>query len=424
VSERDSANETRIAVIGGGIAGLTSAYLLSRRHRVTLFEAADTVGGHAHTIEVDDPDGRIALDTGFLVFNPVHYPRFTRLLGDLGIASQPTDMSFSVRDDHDRIEWTGTRSLNRVFGQRRNLVRPRFWRMLADIVRFTREAPQVIADPNDDRSVVQFAADHGYGHSFVEHYLLPMGASLWSCPQRRFGDFPIRFVAEFMQHHDLLRIGRRPTWHTITGGSRHYVDALQGRIAGTVELGRPVLGIQRSRDGVVVETADEQRAFDEAVCAVHADDALALLGDDADAEEREVLGAFPYATNDAVVHDDVRVLPRRPRCWAAWNHRRGSDADAPVSVTYYLNRLQRLSARRHWCVTLNPDDHVDASRIIARIPYRHPLFTTARDGAQAHHGALIRRRGLSYCGAYWGFGFHEDGVRSACAVAAAFGETL
>ncbi|MDZ7747615.1 MAG: FAD-dependent oxidoreductase [Halofilum sp. (in: g-proteobacteria)] len=414
----------RIAVVGAGVSGLVAAYLLGRRHDVTLLEADTRPGGHTHTVEVDDPAGPLAVDTGFIVFNPVHYPLFTRLLEQLGIDSQPTDMSFSVRDEASGLEWAGSPSLDTVFGQRRNLLRPRFWGMLRDIVRFGREARAVLDDPHEARSVRRFAAERGYGEAFTEHYLLPLGASLWSCPERRFADFPVRFVVEFLAHHDMLELGARPPWRTVAGGSRRYVDAILGRLPGDVLLDTPVRSLRRHDDRVEVTTDAGRGDYDQVVLALHADDALALLGDDAGSAERELLGAFPYERNEALLHWDPAVLPRRRRCWAAWNHLRPAGERERVAVTYNMNILQRLRAQRTWCVTLNDTGTVDPARIVRRIEYAHPLFTPARARAQARHAELIRHRRTSYCGAYWGYGFHEDGVRSAVAVARAFGEDL
>ncbi len=420
----DAPAPRRIAVVGAGVSGLVAAYVLAQRHEVVVFEAEACAGGHAHTITVDDPAGPVALDTGFLVFNPSHYPLFSRLLDRVGIASQATEMSFSVRDDRSGLEWAGSPSLNSVFGQRRNLLRPSFWRMLADIVAFGRDGRRIAADPDEDRDVATFATERGYSRAFVERYLLPLGASLWSCPENAFARFPIRFVAEFLHHHHMLDLTGRPPWRSIPGGSRRYVEALCERSAARLHLATPVHAIARRDDGVAVTTADSTQRFDEVVLAVHADQALELLGEDADATERDILAAFPYQVNDAVVHCDTSVLPRQRRCWAAWNHWRPADDRGGISVTYNLNRLQRLDARHTWCVTLNAGAAVDPSRIAARLRYHHPMFTRDRRSAQARHDELIRHRGVSYCGAYWGFGFHEDGVRSACAVAAAFGESL
>lgn len=411
----------KIAVVGAGVAGLVTARGLAARHDVTLYEAQAQAGGHTHTVVVDDPAGPLAVDTGFIIFNRYNYPRFSRLLDNLGVVAQQTDMSFSVRSDRDDLEWCGCGQLNRVFGQRRNLLRPPFWRMLSDILRFAREAPAVIADTEEQRTVGEFAAARSYGHGFVHHYLLPMGASLWSCPERRFADFPIRFVAEFMAHHCLLDIYNRPQWLTVQGGSARYVDAILDAFPGQTRLATPIHGIERTAQGVAVTTASERVVYDEVVVACHADQALAMVAD-ADAVERELLGAFPYERNEAILHTDTRVLPRRRRCWAAWNHRAAVDGDGTrVAATYNMNMLQSLPAQLTWCVTLNDDRLIDPARIERRVTWSHPLFTRNRGQAQDRHNEVIRRRGLSYCGAYWGWGFHEDGVASAARVLAGFG---
>ena len=411
----------RIAVVGAGVSGLVTAMLLDRRHDVRVFEAASRLGGHTHTIEVEDPRGPRAVDTGFIVFNERNYPLFTRVLAHLGIESQPTDMSFSVRCDATGLEWAGSSSLNTVFGQRRNLARPTFWGMLRDIRRFGREAPAVLADPNDARSVSAFAAERGYRRAFVEHYLLPLGASLWSCPERRFAGFPVRFVVEFLGHHGMLQLGGRPQWRTVRGGSRRYVDAIRDRLHNPVRLASPVRAVRRRAGRVELHTDTATETYDQVVLACHADQALALLGDAATTTEREVLAAFPYEDNEAVLHTDTRALPRTRRCWAAWNHRRPSTPTGRVSVTYNMNILQRLDAAETWCVTLNDAGNIDPARVARRIRYAHPLYTHDRGRAQARHTELIAQAGVSCCGAYWGYGFHEDGVRSAVAVARVLG---
>ncbi|MFB6260820.1 MAG: NAD(P)/FAD-dependent oxidoreductase, partial [Thiohalorhabdaceae bacterium] len=342
---------------------------------------------------------------------------------DLGIASRPSEMSFSVRCDRTGVEWAGADSLNRVFGQRRNLVRPGFYRMLRDLVRFAPAARAVIAEPDDRRTVAQFVAENRFSRSFVDHYLLPLGAALWSCPTGRFAEFPIRFVAEFLANHAMLDpLGARPQWRTVSGGSDRYVDALLGRFPGELRLGTPVQAVRRGGWGVEVVTQGEgPEPFDEVVLACHADQALALL-ERPTATEEQVLGAFPYEANEAVLHTDPSVLPRTRRTWAAWNYRRpAAEEGGAVAVTYNMNILQGLEARDVYCVTLNEGGAVAPERVIRRMTYHHPRFTVDRAGAQKRHGELIRANRTSFCGAYWGYGFHEDGVRSALAVAAAFG---
>ncbi|MFA9460994.1 NAD(P)/FAD-dependent oxidoreductase [Thiohalorhabdus methylotrophus] len=412
----------RIAVVGSGISGLVAAHRLGPHHAVSLFEADSRPGGHTHTVTVSDEDGIHGVDTGFIVFNPVNYPRFCALLSELGIPARDSDMSFSVHCEATGIEWCGSGSLNRIFGQRRNLLRPAFYRMLADIRRFGREARTVLSNPTDGRTVAELLADGGYGPDFVRHYLLPLGAALWSCPEGRFAEFPIRFVAEFLDNHAMLDpLGGRPVWRTIPGGSHRYVSAILHRFPGALRLATPVRRVERDEQGVTVctDTGGRER-FDEVILACHADQALRLL-DRPTAVEAELLGAFPYTVNDAVLHTDTSVLPRRRRTWAAWNVHRRTVRDEEVAITYNMNILQRLPSRSVYCVTLNDVDGIDPGRVIRRMSYAHPRFTANRRHAQDRHGEVIRRHRTSYCGAYWGYGFHEDGVRSAEAVADAFG---
>jgi uncharacterized protein len=411
----------RIAIIGGGVSGLVAAHLLSRRHEVTLFEAAAYLGGHTNTVPVSLGGAEYAIDTGFVVFNHRTYPRFTRLLDRLGVESQATSMSFSVSCERAGVEYNGT-SINGLFAQRRNLLRPSFHRMVRDILRFNRRGPEESARMNG-ASVGEFLDAHDYGDAFARHYFVPMGASIWSCPPRAFLAFPVRFVMEFMANHGLLQVQGRPVWRVVTGGSARYVEALVRASTIDVRLGTPVLDVRRSGQGIAITTRTARTAFDEAVLACHSDQALSIVGD-TDASERDLLRAFPYQENEAVLHTDARALPATRRAWAAWNYRVPATEQAAVSVTYNMNILQRLRAPKPLCVSLNPNGGIDPRSVIARFSYHHPVFTEARDAAHARHGEVIRRRGLSYCGAYWGYGFHEDGINSALAVARAYGEDL
>jgi predicted NAD/FAD-binding protein len=414
-----SAPRERIAIIGTGISGLVCAHRLHADHDVTLFEANDWIGGHTHTVDVDLGDTTWAIDTGFIVFNELNYPNFVDLLSDLGVVSHPTTMSFSVKCDRTGLEYNGT-SLNKLFAQRRNLLRPRFHRMIREILRFNREAPAVLDAPPSGQTVGEYLRLHDYDDAFGEHYLVPMGAAIWSCPARRFLDFPIRFVVEFMQHHVMLQVKGRPQWRVITGGSRTYVDAMIQPFRDRIRLSTPVLGVRRGPDGVDVVTGrDRVERFDEVIFACHSDQALALL-QDADDLEETLLGSFPYQRNEAVLHTDTSLLPRRRLAWAAWNYHLAADAEEAATVTYNMNMLQGLRAPETFCVTLNESALIDPARVIARFTYEHPVFTTRRDAAQARHREVIRRRRTSFCGAYWGYGFHEDGVRSGLAVSSAF----
>lgn len=408
-------------MIGGGVSGLVAALLLGRRHEVTLFESADYAGGHTRTVPVDTGDGALAVDTGFIVFNDRTYPMFTRLLDRLGVASRDTEMSFSVRCDRSGLEYNGT-SLDGLFADRRQLLSPAFLGMVRDILRFNRDGADQ-ADRAGRASVRGFLEAHRYGRRFRDHYLLPMGASIWSCPTGTFLDFPIAFVMTFFANHGLLQLRDRPTWKVVRGGSARYVERLVAASRARVRLSTPVFGVRRHADHVGVRLASGVETFDEAVLACHADQALHLL-EDPSIEERQLLGAFPYAANTAVLHTDTGWLPTRRRAWASWNYRVPAAADVAPAVTYHMNRLQHLETDRQYCVTLNPASSIASGTEIARFTYHHPVFSAARVEAQAHHASLIRRRGTSYCGAYWGYGFHEDGVRSALAVTAAFGEAL
>ena len=419
----------KIAVAGAGVSGLVAAYTLSRRHEVRLFEADRRPGGHAHTVEVDEDGRRLAVDTGFIVFNEPNYPNLCRLFDELGVESRASDMSFSVHCERSGLEYNG-RDLNRLFVQRRNVFSARHWRMLAGIVRFHREAPAHLrAGLPDTVTVREYAAAHRLAPELLDHYLVPLGAALWSCGARRFLEFPMRFVIEFLLNHSMLTLGARPVWRTVRGGSREYVARLAQRLGDRCLLDRKVVRVERtasgrapagSRAGVRVWLAGgEHHDFDEAVLACHADESLRLLADP-DPFEREVLACFPYQSNRAVLHTDERVLPERRAAWASWNYRIPREPSARVTVTYDLTRLQGLDSRRTYCLTLNPVTPIDERRVIRRLDYRHPRFMPGREAAQSEHAAMTRRRGVSCCGAYWGHGFHEDGVRSALAVCDAF----
>ncbi|MDI5983484.1 FAD-dependent oxidoreductase [Halomonas sp. M4R5S39] len=413
----------RIAVIGSGIAGMAAAWYLSGRHEVTLFEAAERLGGHTATIDVWLEGRHYAIDTGFIVFNDRTYPHFRRLLSRLGVASQATEMSFSVHETARDFEYNG-HTLASLFAQRRNLLRPRFYRLLGDILRFNREATRALEAGGLDPAMTLGAwlDARGYGTDFQLRYLLPMGAAIWSASLGDLRAFPLLFFVRFFGHHGLLSIDDRPQWHTLVGGSRAYIPALTAPYAERIRLATPVHHLQRDPHGVRVCTAAGAETFDQAVLACHADQALAILDDPSDAE-REILGALPYRDNEVVLHTDTRLLPRRRRAWASWNYRLdGRGEDARVSVTYAMNILQRLDAPHTFCVTLNDAAAIDPARVLGRFTYAHPQFTLAGHAAQARHGEISGpARRTHFCGAYWRYGFHEDGVWSALRVARALG---
>ena len=409
-----------IAVVGAGVSGLVCALGLGRHHNVTVFETANRAGGHAHTVDVHDGRSGIAIDTGFIVFNFANYPLLSALFDALGVRSQPSDMSFSVRCDVTGFEFSGS-NLNTFFAQRGNLLRAESWRLLKDILRFNRDGIKSFeAGLGDQITVGDFARQHGYSDVLVDRYLLPLGGALWSCDTRTFRNFPMRFVLEFLRNHAMLQIGNRPIWRTVTGGSRHYVEKIARALGSRLCLNRPVSQVLRAGQGVkLLFGGGDSQIFDEVVLATHADTSLALVAE-AEEEETELLSAFPYQDNEVCLHTDTRVLPRTQRAWASWNYRMKEGMRSGTCVTYNMNKLQALDSAKTFCVSLNQREDLRLETILHKETVRHPLFVPGRDEAQARHTQMIRRRGLSYCGAYWGFGFHEDGVRSATQVCDAF----
>lgn len=413
----------RIAIVGSGISGLSAAYLLHADHEITLFEADDRAGGHTHTVPVELDGESHAVDTGFIVFNERNYPNFVRLLGRLGVRSHETTMSFSVRCDRTGLEYNGT-SINRLFAQRRNLVNPGFYRMLRDILRFNREAAAVLEGGRGSTTVGEYVTENRYSEAFTERYLIPMGAAIWSAPPGSFRDFPIRFVVEFFRNHSLLGLRGHPVWRVIDGGSFRYVEALTRGFRDRIRTGWPVRSVTRLPDRVnVTAGANQVEPFDHVVLACHADQALQVLTDASD-RERELLEAFPYQPNDVVLHTDVSALPKRRLAWGSWNYRIRRERTDRVTLTYDMNMLQGLNASRVFCVTLNEDGLVSPAHVIRRLTYHHPLFTSTRAAAQKRHAEVINVNRTSFCGAYWGYGFHEDGLASALRVCRPLGGTL
>ena len=414
----------KIAIVGTGISGLTSASLLHQDHEVHLFEANDYVGGHTNTITVTDNEQHVKVDTGFIVFNEQNYPNLCRLFDKLNVPSRNSDMSFSVHSEKSGLEYNGS-GLNRLFCQRQNLLNPSYWIMLKDIVRFHQHAPVLLANGLDDATTVkQFGRQYAYSKQFIEDYLVPLGASLWSAPARTFGEFPIRFVLEFLNNHCMLQVKNRPQWKTVTGGSRQYIKPMTSGFSNRIRLNQGVKLVCRLRRGIQIRfISGPSETFDEVIIATHADQAIRLL-DQPEADELELLQQFPYQDNETVLHTDTTVLPDRKQAWASWNYRIPATDKSHVSVTYNMNKLQGLETDKTYCVSLNQTASIDPTKIIRKFMYHHPLFLPGRQSAQARHKELIRRRGLSFCGAYWGYGFHEDGVNSALRVSAAFGHEL
>ena len=410
----------RIAIVGTGVSGLVCAHALHRHHAVEVFEAADWIGGHVHTVAVELEGRRFDVDTGFIVFNDRTYPGFSRLLDELGVASQPTDMGFSVRSDAEGVEYAGG-SLSELFADRRNLLRPRFLRMVRDVLRFYRDARGLLEHPDPKVSLGEWLEGRGYGRELLAHHLLPMSAAIWSCPPRAVLDFPALSLVRFLENHGLLSLRDRPQWRVIQGGSARYVEALVAPFRERIRRHCAVRSLRRAAGGVELALADGScRHFDEVVLALHSDQALAILADPSPAE-RAVLGAIRYQPNDVLLHTDVRVLPRRRRAWASWNYHILPGERAGAAVTYHMNRLQGLRAPAELCVTLNAAELVDPARVLARFAYDHPVLDQRAVRAQDDWAAVSGPRHTHYCGAYWGHGFHEDGVQSGLRVASALG---
>ncbi len=402
----------KIAVVGSGIAGLTAAHHLYPNHDITLFEAGGHIGGHVHTHNVPIGKHDYRIDSGFIVFNRRTYPNFIRLLTELGVESQESNMSFSVSCGVSGLEYNGS-NLNTLFAQRKNLLRADFWRMLHDILRFNREAPKLLLDDGGEIGLGDYLTAGGYGRQFRNYYILPMGAAIWSTEPSRMLNFPARFFVRFFQNHGLLSIKDRPVWRVIRGGSRCYVDRLVAPFQDRIRLRCPVERINRGEHHVTIHTrAAGAERFDIVFLACHSDQALALLADPSPAE-REVLTAIPYQPNEAILHTDTRLLPQRQKAWAAWNYLMPEGPEGRLSLTYNMNILQGLNTRQSFCVTLNASDRIDPSKVIARMTYHHPLFTPWGTAAQARHREIDGTRRTYYCGAWWRNGFHEDGVVSA-----------
>lgn len=413
----------RVAVIGSGISGLASAHYLSRHHDVTVFEGNDRIGGHTATMDVTLGTRRYAIDTGFIVFNDWTYPNFIELMDELGVSSKPTAMGFSVNDLNSGLEYSGT-NLNCLFAQRRNLVSPRFLAMVRDILRFNKES---IADLesntlSDSETLGDYLQRNGYSEGFREQYLIAMGSAIWSADCDTMMAFPVSFFVRFFKNHGLLSVKNRPQWRVIEGGSREYLRPLCQRFESRIFTNARVKQIQRQPGSVNIELADGRSfTFDQVVIASHSDQALAMLGDPTP-QEKEILGAMPYQSNDVVLHTDTRLLPKNRKTWSSWNYQLGVSTDRAV-VTYNMNILQGIEAPETFCVTLNNTEAINPNLILGRFSYDHPVFSLKGMAAQQRWEEINGTNNTWYCGAYWHNGFHEDGVVSALRVANALQQT-
>ncbi|MFJ2494053.1 NAD(P)/FAD-dependent oxidoreductase [Pseudomonas iridis] len=414
----------KIAIIGSGIAGLTCAHLLNRRHDVTVFEAGDWVGGHTHTVQVSVEGRQYDVDTGFIVFNDWTYPNFIRLLGQLGVSFKPTEMSFSVNDPDSGLEYNGN-NLNSLFAQRRNLLSPGFWGMLRHILRFNKEAQRDLNELRIDADMTldDYLKAGGYGERFILHYIVPMGAAIWSMPMAEMLNFPLQFFVRFFKNHGLLSVSDRPQWQVIEGGSSAYIAPLTAAFKDRIRLNCPVKRVDRDEHGVVIHSPAGIEHFDKVVFACHSDQALQILASPSEAE-RAILGALPYADNEVVLHTDTQLLPTRKLAWASWNYRLSGAGHTHAAVTYDMNILQGIESDTTFCVSLNQSAGINPNKVLARFTYAHPQFSLAAVAAQNRWAEVDGVQHTHYCGAYWANGFHEDGVVSALRVAAAFGETL
>ncbi len=411
----------KIAVIGSGISGMTAAYLLHGDHDIEVFEANDYIGGHTRTIDVHRNGESHAVDTGFIVFNRVTYPNFCRMMDRLGVESQSTEMTFSVKCERTGLEYS-PHTLNTFFAQRKNILSPSFYRMVLDILRF-RKALSRLGEADEEAEIGRYLTDQGYSEGFIRHFIVPLGSSLWSANPVRFMEFPLRTFVRFFKNHGFLDIRNPFPWLVIKGGSTRYVEKLTAPFSDRIRLNSPVASISRKEEYVELKCNGETRRFDHVLIAVHSDQALAMLSD-ASPPERDILEAIPYQENLAVLHRDTSLLPHRPQIWSGWNYHIPKKDTGRAALTYNMNILQSIQSSDEFCVTLNRPDDIDADKEIGRFLYHHPVFTSDAPAAQKRHGEISGVKRTHYCGAYWGYGFHEDGVNSALAACKYFGKGL
>lgn len=412
----------KVAVIGSGISGLTTAYLLNQQHDVQVFEANDYIGGHTATIDVQHNGKDYKIDTGFIVFNDKTYPNFLKLLDQLGMDKQATEMSFSVHNLLSGLEYNGN-NLNTLFAQRRNIVNPKFWSLIRQILRFNKQCKSLYENKAIQPGVNlgDFLKEHNYNDYFAQNYILPMAAAIWSSSLNQVKQFELKFFIQFFYNHGLLNIQDRPQWYVIPGGSKSYIEPLVSQFKNPVQLNSQIQTVERNEHNVtLVFTDGERQSFDEVVFACHSDQALALLATPTEAEQ-DVLGRLPYVNNEVVLHTDTKMLPKRELAWASWNYLLSEDQDALATLTYNMNILQGIESDTTFCVTLNKSDEIDPNKVLRRFNYAHPVFSTESQKAQQERSRICGHNRTHFVGAYWYNGFHEDGVRSAVDVGKRFG---
>ena len=410
----------KIAIIGSGISGLTCAYLLAKKYDITVFEKNDYIGGHTATVDVEHNGEKHAIDTGFIVCNNKTYPNFLKLLSQIGVDYKDTEMSFSVHNVQSQLEYNGN-NLNSLFAQRSNIFRPSFWLLIREILRFNKVCKSLYEQDIDvNLTLGDLLEKEAFSDHFCQHYILPMGAAIWSTSLQEMRDFELKFFVRFFYNHGLLNISDRPQWHVIKGGSREYVKPLTQAFKDRIELNSQITSVTRCNDGVTLHFNDgKSRDFDDVIFACHSDQALALLGD-ATTQEQSVLGSIPYSENEVVLHTDINLLPKRRLAWASWNYRLDSNNPRPAAVTYNMNILQGLKSETTFCVTLNQTNQIDPSKVLRKFIYHHPVFNKQSMHAQQQRLDICGQNNTHFCGAYWYNGFHEDGVRSALDVCKRF----
>ena len=415
----------KIAIVGSGISGLTCAYLLNREHDITVFEKNDYVGGHTHTHEIEYDGEEFSVDSGFIVYNEWTYPNFIKLLDQLGVERQLTRMGFSVKSEKNNLEYAG-HSLNGLFAQRSNFFRPSFMRILFSMRRFNAEARDDLGTLDPQITLGQYLTSNNYPREFIQHYIIPIGAAIWSTVPKQMMDVPAVFFIRFFENHGLLQVVNRPNWWVISGGSKKYVEKMIYDFKGKIRLSTPVKNVKRGIDSITVKFGSnglEKENFDSIIFACHSNQSLAML-DSPSKQEEEVLGAIKYQRNDALLHFDDSILPKRKNAWSSWNYLLDEDPNRAVALTYNMNILQSLKSDRTFCVSLNSGDLIDQSKVIKHLNYEHPLFTLSSINAQGRKHEISGKNNTYYCGAYWRNGFHEDGVISALDVCKDFGQSL